>query len=1048
MGPISAEKLSELQSNASSVRNICILAHVDHGKTSLSDCLLASNGIISQKMAGKVRYLDSREDEQIRGITMESSAISLYFRILQHNSDGSNEIKEHLINLIDSPGHVDFSSEVSTASRLCDGALVLVDVVEGVCSQTVTVLRQAYLEQIKPVLVLNKIDRLITELKLTPLEAYTHMSKLLEKVNAVMGSFFASERMEQDVELQEDGTVLELDDEHLYFAPEKNNVIFASAIDGWGFTVQQFAIIYEKKLKMNRAVLEKVLWGDFFFDSKAKKVITGKSLKGRNLKPLFVQFVLENIWAVYDCTVLNRDSEKTDKVVKALDIKILSRDLRSKDIRSLLSNIFNQWLPLSTSVLVTVIKQVPPPTDAQRNRIPAILNTAPRADLLEPVLKQAMLNCDASGPLSVFVSKMVAIPEEELPKSKQSKNQNEDVDFLQRARIAREAAKKAESEAKEQNGESLQGNFSESQPSSLAAALAEYNLNEGREEVEPRKKDALIGFARIYSGTLSVGDEIYVLGPKFNPLFPTKHVTKTTITDLYLLMGRELLPLDTVPCGNVVGIGGLDGSVLKSATLYSCQGGINLAGVNLASAPIVRVALEPERPSQLPQLERGLKLLNQADPCVQIIIQETGEHVILTAGELHLERCLKDLRERFAGIDIQSSKPIVPYREAIVRGSDMKEPKNSELPRGTVITKIANEQFSIRLSVRPLPEAVTNVLLKYKDSIHILQTHKVSGDVAKETYADEKDIEVLKNDDKASESFDIDNDEDDEAFSGADILSLDGLRSKLEEAFGTVQNSREIWSGVVDKIVGFGPKRVGPNVLIDSTFNGLSQRILSKNPETKRLPFQDGILTAFELATLTGPLCAEPMQGVACTIESIEVNQEDESENLASAVSKHTGQIVSSVRDAIKTGFLDWSPRILLAMYSVDIQAPADVLGRVYSVIAKRHGRVISEEMKEGTPFFNIHAILPVVESFGFSEDIRKRSSGAASPQLIFAGFEMLDEDPFWVPTTEEELEDLGEIADKENVAKRYMDAVRRRKGLFVEEKLVKNAEKQRTLKK
>lgn len=92
---------------------------------------------------------------------------------------------------------------------------------------------------------------------------------------------------------------------------------------------------------------------------------------------------------------------------------------------------------------------------------------------------------------------------------------------------------------------------------------------------------------------------------------------------------------------------------------------------------------------------------------------------------------------------------------------------------------------------------------------------------------------------------------------------------------------------------------------------------------------------------------------------------------------------------------------------------------------------------------------MPVAESFGFSEEIRKRTSGAASPQLIFSGFEMLNEDPFWVPFTEEELEDLGELADRENIAKKYMDGVRRRKGLFVQgKKLVESAEKQKTLKK
>jgi ribosome assembly protein 1 len=317
------------------------LTHLqDHGKTSLSDALIATNGIISPKLAGKIRYLDSRPDEQLRGITMESSAISLYFSLLRRNSPEAQPVQtEYLINLIDSPGHIDFSSEVSTASRLCDGAVVLVDAVEGVCSQTVTVLRQAWIEKLKPLLVINKMDRLITELKMSPGEAYIHLSKLLEQVNAVMGSFFQGDRMDDDLrwrekleqrvtaaaeKLQEHvdgGTVNgvkqtdegidtstpveyeEKDDEDIYFAPEKNNVIFSSAIDGWAFTVKQFAAIYAKKLNMKRSTLEKTLWGDFYFDPKTKRVLGSKHLKGRNLKPMFVQLVLDNIWAVYDASM-------------------------------------------------------------------------------------------------------------------------------------------------------------------------------------------------------------------------------------------------------------------------------------------------------------------------------------------------------------------------------------------------------------------------------------------------------------------------------------------------------------------------------------------------------------------------------------------------------------------------------------------------------------------------------------------------------------------------------------------------------------------------
>jgi ribosome assembly protein 1 len=143
-----------------------------------------------------------------------------------------------------------------------------------------------------------------------------------------MGSFFASDRMEDDLLWREERErrlaekkdahasetdealvneseeFREKDDEDIYFAPEKGNVIFASAIDGWGFRVGKFAQLYAQKLGVKEGNLKRVLWGDFFLDPKTKKVISYKHLRGRALKPLFVQFVLENIWAVYDAVVL------------------------------------------------------------------------------------------------------------------------------------------------------------------------------------------------------------------------------------------------------------------------------------------------------------------------------------------------------------------------------------------------------------------------------------------------------------------------------------------------------------------------------------------------------------------------------------------------------------------------------------------------------------------------------------------------------------------------------------------------------------------------
>ncbi|KAF9141354.1 Cytoplasmic GTPase/eEF2-like protein (ribosomal biogenesis) [Linnemannia schmuckeri] len=1123
MPSIPEAELIRLQANQAHVRNICILAHVDHGKTTLSDSLLASNGIISSKLAGKVRFLDSRADEQERGITMESSAISLYFKIRRRVAaasiaaaaakasaavpsgnvmDQSNDTtattttagtgtedsaansgtstpaetvaEEYLINLIDSPGHVDFSGEVSTASRLCDGALVLVDAVEGVCTQTHTVLRQAWKESVRPVLVINKIDRLITELQFTPLEAYIHLNKILEQVNAVMGTFFSENVLEEDYRKKaekkkeqegkggkEGSTGLEdmfsdwhvetQDDSHIYFHPSQGNVIFASAIDGWAFRVDQFAAIYAQKLGMKEAVLRKCLWGDFYLDPKTKRVIGYKGLKGRALKPLAIHLVLDNVWKVYDVVVVNPDKEMTEKVVKSLNLKVLPRDMRSKDTRAVLTTIFSQWLPLSTCVLLAVVEQLPSPAAAQKIRMPKMLHpfeTTPP----EPTedWEKGMINCDPTSGVVAYVSKMVSVPLDVLPKNKRKTLSAEEM--RQRGRVQREqlvaAAKSAElgEVGVHLDVDEVVANRLQKEAEDKAAA----------EELEG--KEALIGFSRIYSGTVRVGQRLKVLGPKYDPANPTQHCSEVTVDSLFMIMGRDLIGLDQVPAGNVFGIGGLEGHVLKYGTLWSAEweGGQNLVGKGLETAPIVRVALEPEDPSQMAQLVRGLQLLNQADPSVQVLTQETGEHVILTSGEVHLQRCMADLRERFARIEISMSEPIVPFRETAVdapaqivtssamavneaQGRDQGEKliaKSETGARGTIVATTANRHVRFVVRTVPIPEDLKKYLLDHAEQI--------------QTYVEDKSRNAKNN-------------------SGAAVLTEEvetGEQAKaqkklLDELTPLFAQAGEDWKGREKDILAFGPRRVGPNLLINQLGFDFSRNRNNSSADSEESNSNGGITvqdmaesiqTGFQIATNGGPLCSEPMLGMAFFLQEIEIL--DSSQEVGggsegrSKMAVSSGQVITSMRDACRLGFLEWSPRLMLAMYSCDIQTTAEVLGKVYAVIARRKGKILHEEMKEGTPFFSIQALLPVVESFGFSDDIRKRTSGAASPQLIFSHFEVLDMDPFWVPNTVEELEDLGEKADRENIAKKYMDVVRKRKGLFVEQKIVEHAEKQRTLRK
>nr|WP_319539757.1 elongation factor EF-2 [uncultured Methanospirillum sp.] len=176
-GKKTVERVTQLMNQPDHIRNIGIVAHIDHGKTTMSDNLLAGAGIISEDLAGKACWMDSDEEEQARGITIDASNVSMV-----HEYEG----KEYLINMIDTPGHVDFGGDVTRAMRAVDGAVVLVDAVEGTMPQTETVLRQALKERVKPVLFINKVDRLINELQVDEMEMQIRLGKVIDKVNKLI----------------------------------------------------------------------------------------------------------------------------------------------------------------------------------------------------------------------------------------------------------------------------------------------------------------------------------------------------------------------------------------------------------------------------------------------------------------------------------------------------------------------------------------------------------------------------------------------------------------------------------------------------------------------------------------------------------------------------------------------------------------------------------------------------------------------------------------------------------------------------------------------
>lgn len=499
-----------------------------------------------------------------------------------------------------------------------------------------------------------------------------------------------------------------------------------------------------------------------------------------------------------------------EKIIKSLSINIPPHILRSRDPHALLTAIFAAWLPLSTALLVSVIEYLPSPAIAQAARMSDLIENSPGADFVAPEVRDAMTNFKVSkdSPVVAYVSKMVAIPQSELPENKRRGGS------VLSAEEARELARKkrveiARVQAIANGGNPEVGGLTDAlNGAAIGGPGDQSNAPDSESKEDP---EHLIGFARLYSGTLSVGDSVYVLPPKFTPAKPHAHPEpqKATITALYLLMGRGLEPLMHVPAGVVFGIGGLAGHVLKSGTLCSqLPGSVNLAGLNMGTRPIVRVALEPVNPSDLSKMIAGLKMLEQSDPCAEYEVLQSGEHVILTAGELHLERCLKDLRERFAKCEIQQGEPIVPYRESIVAAAEMNPPRDKDLPRGTVVGVTASKQVSVRLRVRPLPASVTEFLGKNAGAIKRLYSERrVEEEGKRGNGADTPTRQIAEHDGM----------EEAETIETGHVLSLAEFKEQLRQAFAESKTEKEAWKGVIEQITAFGPRRVGPNILVDAT---------------------------------------------------------------------------------------------------------------------------------------------------------------------------------------------------------------------------------------
>ncbi|XP_020226251.1 110 kDa U5 small nuclear ribonucleoprotein component CLO [Cajanus cajan] len=373
---VSSQFLLGLMSNPTLVRNVALVGHLQHGKTVFMDMLVEQTHHMSTFDAQSekhMRYTDTRIDEQERRISIKAVPMSLVL-------EDSNS-KSYLCNIMDTPGHVNFSDEMTASLRLADGAVLIVDAAEGVMVNTERAIRHAIQERLPIVVVINKVDRLITELKLPPKDAYHKLRHTLEVINTHIS---AASSIAGDVQVVD---------------PVVGNVCFASATAGWSFTLQSFAKLYGKlhgiPLEANKFASR--LWGDYYFhpDTRAFKKKPPASGGERS----FVEFVLEPLYKIYS-QVIGEHKKSVETTLAELGVTLSNAAYRL-NVRPLLRLACSSVFGPASGFTDMLVQHIPSPREAAIKKVDHIY-TGPK----DSSIYKAMSQCDSYGPLMVNVTKL------------------------------------------------------------------------------------------------------------------------------------------------------------------------------------------------------------------------------------------------------------------------------------------------------------------------------------------------------------------------------------------------------------------------------------------------------------------------------------------------------------------------------------------------------------------------------------------------------------------------------------------------------------------
>ncbi|CAG8473113.1 24812_t:CDS:10 [Cetraspora pellucida] len=805
------------------IRNVAIVGHLHHGKTSFVDMLVnETHSSVAWDVDKQERYTDTHTLERDRGVSIKSMPMTL---VLQDTKS-----KSYLFNIMDTPGHVDFVDEVTAALRLSDGAVIVVDAIEGVMANSERVIRHVIQENLAFTLVVNKVDRLILELKLPPNDAYYKLKHTIEEVNSII-SQHAQGR-------------------DLRVSPERGNVCFASSQMG----------------DINADDFAKRLWGDIHYNP-TKRSFSRKGMETKSQRS-FVYFILEPLYKIYS-QVIGEDEATLKKTLASLGIYLKASHFQL-DVKPLLRIVLDQFFGQATGFVDMVVQHIPSPEKNASKKIEHTYTGPMDTDVAE-----AMRKCDSDGPLMIYVTKL-------------------------------------------------------------------YNSSDA---------STFDAFGRIMSGSVRKGQTVRVLGEGYS-IDDEEDMTVQEVLDVWIFESRYRIGVDGIPAGNWVLLGGVDNSIVKTATITenSEEEGHKyiFRSLSFVTTAVLKVAVEPVNPSELPKMLDGLRKINKSYPILITKVEESGEHIILGTGELCLDCVLHDLRRMYAEIELKVSDPVVRFCETVVETSALK-----------CFAETPNKKNKLTMISEPLEKGIA------------------------------EDIEAGR----VSLKWEVKN-----------------VAKFFEEKYSwDVLASRSIWA--------FGPDDNGPNILIDDTLPAEVNKDLMKL-------VRDSIRQGFQWGTREGPLC-------------------DEHAVIApEPLFRGGGQVIPTARRVCYSAFLtvmsyfeikfgiyryiDATPRLMEPVYYVEIQAPADCVSAVYTVLARRRGHVTQDIPKAGSPLYTVKAYIPVIEANGFETDLRTHTQGQAFCQQMFDHWQIVPGDPLDKSIILRPLEP----SPAQHLARDFMVKTRRRKGL------------------